>query len=48
VRSGTPAIVELERAGVVYVVHEFEHDAAALDGGRGFGMVAERVAEVLA
>jgi Cys-tRNA(Pro)/Cys-tRNA(Cys) deacylase len=40
VRSGTPAIVELERAGVVYVVHEFEHDAAALDGGRGFGMVA--------
>lgn len=39
-RSGTPAIVELERAGVVYAVHEFEHDAAALDGGRGFGMVA--------
>lgn len=39
-RSGTPAIVELERVGAAYVVHEFEHDAEALDGGRGFGLVA--------
>ena len=39
-RGATPAIVELERAAVEFRVHEFEHDASALDGGRGFGMVA--------
>jgi Cys-tRNA(Pro)/Cys-tRNA(Cys) deacylase len=40
VRGATPAIVELERAGVPFRVHEFDHDALALDDGRGFGRLA--------
>lgn len=38
--SGTPALVALERAGVVYSVHSFEHD---LEDGRdrgGYGLAA--------
>lgn len=35
-RGGTPAIVELDRAGAVFVVHEFAHDPTE----RGFGLAA--------
>lgn len=36
--AGTPAMVELERAGVVYVAHEFEHDPTE----RSYGLAAAR------
>ncbi|MGD9996597.1 MAG: Cys-tRNA(Pro) deacylase [Ilumatobacteraceae bacterium] len=34
--AGTPAMVELDRAGVAYSAHEFRHDGAT----RGFGLAA--------
>jgi Cys-tRNA(Pro)/Cys-tRNA(Cys) deacylase len=35
-KGGTPAIIELESAGVSFTVHEFHHDP----GERNFGLVA--------
>jgi Cys-tRNA(Pro)/Cys-tRNA(Cys) deacylase len=36
--AGTPAMVELERAGVTYAAHEFAHDPTE----RGYGLAAAR------
>jgi Cys-tRNA(Pro)/Cys-tRNA(Cys) deacylase len=36
VRGGTPAIIELQRAAIVFTVSEFEHDP----GERGYGLAA--------
>jgi Cys-tRNA(Pro)/Cys-tRNA(Cys) deacylase len=50
-RGGTPAIVELERAGVWFEVHQFEHDPAersyGLAAARALGVEADRVFKTL-
>lgn len=38
--SGTPALVALEQAGVVYRVHSFEHDVEDAKDRGGYGMAA--------
>jgi Cys-tRNA(Pro)/Cys-tRNA(Cys) deacylase len=49
--KGTPAIVAAERAGIVFVVHEYAHDPKAasygLEAAEKLGVDAERVFKTL-
>lgn len=45
-RGGTPAIVELERAGVRFEVHEFAHEPSARGDAPGYGLAAAAALDV--
>jgi len=50
--AGTPALLALERAGVAYQVHEYDHDPHSdlgfgLEGAAKLGIAAERIFKTL-